>query len=100
MWQHCLLTWIQQDSSKGLCPMCRQSKVCLFYTTICTDWIHQNSNGSKAGNDHFPIWGVTFLLLGFLASEHHQRLLWRWQHKIPKSVFCLGLDLACHISYD
>jgi Anaphase-promoting complex subunit 11 RING-H2 finger len=21
---HCLLTWIQQDSSKGLCPMCRQ----------------------------------------------------------------------------
>lgn len=24
--QHCLLTWIQQDSSKGLCPMCRQSK--------------------------------------------------------------------------
>ena len=24
--QHCLLTWIQQDSSKGLCPMCRQSE--------------------------------------------------------------------------
>lgn len=24
--QHCLLTWIQQESSKGLCPMCRQSK--------------------------------------------------------------------------
>lgn len=23
--QHCLLTWIQQESSKGLCPMCRQS---------------------------------------------------------------------------
>ncbi|EZF34381.1 hypothetical protein H109_02344 [Trichophyton interdigitale MR816] len=22
---HCLLTWIQQDSAKGLCPMCRQS---------------------------------------------------------------------------
>ncbi|EHY52048.1 ubiquitin-protein ligase Anaphase Promoting Complex [Exophiala dermatitidis] len=21
---HCLLTWIQQESSKGLCPMCRQ----------------------------------------------------------------------------
>jgi anaphase-promoting complex subunit 11 len=21
---HCLLTWINQDSSKGLCPMCRQ----------------------------------------------------------------------------
>lgn len=24
--QHCLLTWIQQESSKGLCPMCRQSE--------------------------------------------------------------------------
>ena len=24
--KHCLLTWIQQDSSKGLCPMCRQSR--------------------------------------------------------------------------
>lgn len=23
---HCLQTWIQQDSAKGLCPMCRQSK--------------------------------------------------------------------------
>ncbi|EAW10983.1 anaphase promoting complex subunit 11 [Aspergillus clavatus NRRL 1] len=23
---HCLMTWIQQESSKGLCPMCRQSK--------------------------------------------------------------------------
>ncbi|EAL84756.1 anaphase promoting complex subunit 11 [Aspergillus fumigatus Af293] len=22
---HCLMTWIQQESSKGLCPMCRQS---------------------------------------------------------------------------
>ncbi|GAT24740.1 ubiquitin ligase subunit HrtA [Aspergillus luchuensis] len=22
--QHCLMTWIQQESSKGLCPMCRQ----------------------------------------------------------------------------
>lgn len=26
--QHCLLTWIQQESSRGLCPMCRQSKLC------------------------------------------------------------------------
>ena len=24
--QHCILTWIQQDSAKGQCPMCRQSK--------------------------------------------------------------------------
>lgn len=24
--QHCLMTWIQQESSKGLCPMCRQSR--------------------------------------------------------------------------
>ncbi|EYE94988.1 anaphase promoting complex subunit 11 [Aspergillus ruber CBS 135680] len=21
---HCLMTWIQQEASKGLCPMCRQ----------------------------------------------------------------------------
>ncbi|PCG96066.1 Zinc finger, RING-type [Penicillium occitanis (nom. inval.)] len=27
---HCLLTWIAQESSKGLCPMCRQS---MAYTT-------------------------------------------------------------------
>lgn len=31
--QHCLLTWIQQDSSKGLCPMCRQS---MAYSTLTT----------------------------------------------------------------
>jgi anaphase-promoting complex subunit 11 len=24
--QHCLLTWINQESSRNLCPMCRQSK--------------------------------------------------------------------------
>ena len=30
--QHCLLTWIQQDSSKGLCPMCRQSMGCSTIT--------------------------------------------------------------------
>lgn len=27
--QHCLMTWIHQDSSKGLCPMCRQSNMAL-----------------------------------------------------------------------
>ena len=26
LFQHCILTWIQQDSAKGQCPMCRQSK--------------------------------------------------------------------------
>ncbi|KAJ5096423.1 anaphase promoting complex subunit Apc11 [Penicillium alfredii] len=25
---HCLLTWINQETSKGLCPMCRQSMYC------------------------------------------------------------------------
>ena len=24
--QHCILEWIKQDSAKGQCPMCRQSK--------------------------------------------------------------------------
>ncbi|PGG96926.1 hypothetical protein AJ79_09405 [Helicocarpus griseus UAMH5409] len=27
---HCLLTWIGQESSKGLCPMCRQSRGLCF----------------------------------------------------------------------
>jgi anaphase-promoting complex subunit 11 len=26
LFQHCILTWIQQDSAKGQCPMCRQSE--------------------------------------------------------------------------
>jgi hypothetical protein len=24
--QHCIVEWIKQDSSKGQCPMCRQSE--------------------------------------------------------------------------
>ncbi|EEP77527.1 anaphase promoting complex subunit 11 [Uncinocarpus reesii 1704] len=28
--RHCLLTWIQQESSKGLCPMCRQRRMMSF----------------------------------------------------------------------
>ena len=24
--QHCIMEWIKQDSSKGQCPMCRQSE--------------------------------------------------------------------------
>lgn len=27
MIQHCIVEWIKQDSSKGQCPMCRQSRV-------------------------------------------------------------------------
>ncbi|KAJ5109609.1 hypothetical protein N7532_002254 [Penicillium argentinense] len=33
--QHCLMTWIQQESSKGLCPMCRQS-MSLYQPEIVT----------------------------------------------------------------
>ena len=41
--QHCILTWIQQDSAKGQCPMCRQSENPLngrmyFLTRIEFEW--------------------------------------------------------------
>ena len=50
--QHCLLTWIQQDSSKGLCPMCRQSR---WFTVPYLLWkqdinSRQNSNGRMAAS--------------------------------------------------
>ncbi|QRD92389.1 putative anaphase promoting complex subunit Apc11 [Aspergillus flavus] len=42
---HCLMTWIQQESSKGLCPMCRQSMPslkrnfrCQLLLTITTEF--------------------------------------------------------------
>lgn len=28
--QHCIMEWIKQDSSKGQCPMCRQSESSLI----------------------------------------------------------------------
>ncbi|PBP26765.1 hypothetical protein BUE80_DR002256 [Diplocarpon rosae] len=34
-WQHCIVEWIKQDSSKGQCPMCRQSR--------CREYIEQQS---------------------------------------------------------
>jgi anaphase-promoting complex subunit 11 len=36
--QHCIMEWINQDSAKGQCPMCRQSKTsCLPSRLPCTD---------------------------------------------------------------
>lgn len=32
--QHCIVEWIKQDSSKGQCPMCRQSKILLAWTRL------------------------------------------------------------------
>ena len=49
--QHCLLTWIQQDSSKGLCPMCRQSRTSHAWTLDDAETVIQNSNGSKVENE-------------------------------------------------
>lgn len=49
--QHCLLTWIQQDSSKGLCPMCRQSRTSYACTLDDAETVIQNSSGSKVGNE-------------------------------------------------
>ncbi|KAJ6104038.1 anaphase promoting complex subunit Apc11 [Penicillium sp. IBT 18751x] len=34
--KHCLMTWIQQESSKGLCPMCRQSMITTSFWIV---WI-------------------------------------------------------------
>ncbi|KAM0177102.1 hypothetical protein ACHAPF_004458 [Botrytis cinerea] len=31
---HCIVEWIKQDSSKGQCPMCRQSKILLAWTRL------------------------------------------------------------------
>lgn len=30
MLKHCIMEWIKQDSSKGQCPMCRQSESDVF----------------------------------------------------------------------
>ena len=42
--QHCIVEWIKQDSSKGQCPMCRQSRSLQSIRRKYTDW-WQNSNG-------------------------------------------------------
>ncbi|KAL9618229.1 MAG: hypothetical protein Q9160_007063 [Pyrenula sp. 1 TL-2023] len=36
---HCLQTWIQQDSAKGLCPMCRQSESHSHHLRLKTDLV-------------------------------------------------------------
>ncbi|CCU82705.1 RING finger domain protein/Anaphase-promoting complex subunit 11 [Blumeria hordei DH14] len=36
--QHCIIEWIKQESSKGQCPLCRQSKLELdMLSCISTD---------------------------------------------------------------
>jgi len=44
--QHCIIEWIKQDSAKGQCPMCRQSRnyhVCVYRALRWS--ATQNSNG-------------------------------------------------------
>lgn len=49
--QHCALTWLQQDSSKGLCPMCRQSRTSYAWTLDDAETVIQNSSGSRTENE-------------------------------------------------
>lgn len=37
-WQHCIVEWIKQDSSKGQCPMCRQSMTLESWAMTSADW--------------------------------------------------------------
>lgn len=52
MEQHCILEWIKQDSSKGQCPMCRQSEAlpCLVEECECVCvllTVLQDLNGTR-----------------------------------------------------
>ena len=49
--QHCALIWIGQEASKGLCPMCRQSRTSYLWTLDDAETVIQNSSGSKVGNE-------------------------------------------------
>ncbi|RDK42497.1 hypothetical protein M752DRAFT_251638 [Aspergillus phoenicis ATCC 13157] len=41
---HCLMTWIQQESSKGLCPMCRQSMSLITIILLISIYFLQSLN--------------------------------------------------------
>src|SRR5213078_1962554 len=49
--QHCILTWSQQDSAKGQCPMCRQSKQAFENNGDIFPNPEQSSSGNKATNE-------------------------------------------------
>ncbi|EGE86591.2 anaphase-promoting complex subunit 11, variant 1 [Blastomyces dermatitidis ER-3] len=59
---HCLLTWIGQESSKGLCPMCRQS----MSPGEAPPQLSVNLTGNKVMNDT-----VMFLIRAFGTSEYY-----------------------------
>lgn len=56
--QHCIVEWIKQDSSKGQCPMCRQSKIVQKFRGInakdinclCRVRMDRQYNGTRASS--------------------------------------------------
>lgn len=59
--QHCLMTWIDLESSKGLCPMCRQSMLSLHCLCDIELTCLQNSNGRTRNNG---------IICGFFFPSH------------------------------
>jgi hypothetical protein len=93
--QHCLMTWIQQDSSKGLCPMCRQSESILilivFPGVFRSTNSHQNLSGSKKKNN-----GLNDLAYLHIPSRQaFNGLIQGYPMFLFKFLFILDVSLAC-----
>lgn len=82
------MTWIDLESSKGLCPMCRQSMLSLHCLCDIELTCLQNSNGKKRNNG---LVCVCFVLFFFLSS--HQWLSRRCRtNSIYPFVFLSGMQ--------
>lgn len=74
--QHCLMTWIDLESSKGLCPMCRQSMLSLHCLCDIELTCLQNSNGRTRNN------GIICGFFFFLLINGYQGVV-RWIRDTP-----------------
>lgn len=79
---HCVVSWIQQDSSKGLCPMCRQSKSNYTARGMGVQWLTmvKSLNGRTVSRHLGSVddWAVSRVLRNFgilfirlLKRQHH-----------------------------
>lgn len=89
------MTWIQQETSKGLCPMCRQSMF-LRAATVYDAKSFQNSNGNKLTSDeilHYHtalrILEIPLLRLNIVLST-----MLRWIERPSTSVYIFS-GISC-----
>lgn len=77
------MTWIQQETSKGLCPMCRQSKtspLLLLYATDANPAYRVRVEGKRRGvtasglkGKAFKVHGLDTLLICSYCFMYHNR---------------------------